>query len=77
MSNQVKAFVYQLSCFAVLFIIARYLIEAYTGLTGYWIPLTAFVVGTLLAPKFHAVKTHEGEKLYMKWLFIKGIKEIK
>jgi len=30
-----------------------------------------------LAPKFQAVKTNEGEKLFMKWLFIKGIKEIK
>ena len=77
MSKQVKAFVFQLGCFAVLFLIARYLVAEYTGLTGYWIPLTAFAVGTLLAPKFHVVKTQEGEKLYMKWLFVKGIKEIK
>ncbi len=77
MSKKTKAFILQLCGFAVLFIIARYLIEAYTGLIGYWIPITAFVVGTLLAPKFHVVKTQEGEKLYMKWLFAKGIKEIK
>ncbi|MBN9283018.1 hypothetical protein [Flavobacterium sp.] len=45
-------------------------------LTG-WIPVTAFVVSTLLAPKFQAVKTNDGEKLFMKWIFIKGIREIK
>lgn len=77
MSKQVKAFVFQLGCFAILFVIARYLVAEYTGLTGYWIPLTAFAVGTLLAPKFYAVKTQEGEKLYWKWLFVKGVREIK
>ena len=74
---QVKAFVFQLLSFATLFILGRYLIEHYTNLTGLWIPFTAFVVGTLLAPKFQAVKTNAGEKLYIKWMFIKGIKEIK
>ena len=74
---QVKAFVFQLLGFAVLFIISRILFEKYSNLTGFWLPITAFVVSTLLAPKFQAVKTNEGEKLFMKWLFIKGIKEIK
>ncbi|MEZ7500321.1 hypothetical protein QO200_16425 [Flavobacterium sp. Arc3] len=73
---QVRAFLYQLGCFAILFISARYLVERYTGLTDFWIPLTAFVVGTLLSPKFQAVKTQDGEKLYMKWIFTKGVKEI-
>jgi hypothetical protein len=74
---QVKAFVFQLICFAVLFIGMRFLVEKYSSLSGFWIPLTAFMVGTILAPKFQAVKTNDGEKIFMKWLFIKGIKEIK
>ena len=65
---QVRAFLYQLGCFASLFILARYLVASYTGL--------AFVIGTFLAPKFQAVKTKDGEKLYMKWVFAKGLKEI-
>jgi hypothetical protein len=73
---QVRAFLYQLGCFAILFILARFLVAEYTGLTGFWIPMTAFVVGTLLSPKFQAVKTKDGEKLFMKWIFIKGVKEI-
>ena len=74
---QVKAFVFQLLCFAVLFILSRILFEKYSNLTGFWVPITAFVVSTLLAPKFQALKTNEGEKLLMKWILIKGIKEIK
>ena len=74
---QLRAFLYQLTSFAVLFIGFRFLIAHYTAIAGFWIPLTAFVVGTILAPKFQAVKTKDGEKLFMKWLFIKGIKEVK
>jgi len=77
MSLQTKALLYQLLCFAVLFIAFRFIIEAYTNLTGFWIPLTAFVIGTILSPKFQAVKTRDGQKLFMKWIFMKGVREIK
>lgn len=73
---QVRAFLYQLGCFAILFISFRYLVGRYTHLEGLWIPFIAFVLGTILAPKFQAAKTKEGEKLFMSWIFIKGIKEI-
>jgi hypothetical protein len=73
---QVRGFLYQLGCFAILFISARYLVARFTGLSGLWIPMTAFIVSTLISPKFQAVKTKDGEKLFMKWIFIKGIKEI-
>jgi len=76
MSKKVKAFIYNLIGFAILFIGVRYLVEQYTGLTGLWIPGTAFIVGTLLAPKFQVVTTNEGEKLFMKWMFLKGAKEV-
>jgi len=74
---QIRAFIYQLASFAVLFIGFRFLIEKYTHLVGLWVPFTAFVIGTILAPKFQSVKTKDGEKLFMKWLFVKGIKEVK
>jgi len=74
---QLRAFIYQLLCFAVLFIGMRYLLDKYSNLTGLWIPFTAFVVGTLLSPKFQAVKTKDGERLFMKWIFMKGIKILK
>jgi hypothetical protein len=73
---QLRAFLYQLGCFAILFISFRFLIFKYTNLTGLFVPFTAFVVGTILSPKFQAVKTKDGEKLFMSWLFVKGIKEL-
>lgn len=76
MSKKVKAFLYNLICFAILFILFRFLTEKYTNLTGLFIPITAFVVGTLTAPKFQAVQTPDGEKIFMRWLFLKGIREV-
>ena len=73
---QVRAFLYQLGCFAILFISLQFLIDKYTQLSGLWIPMTAFVVGTIMAPKFQAVKTKDGEKLFMKWMFVKGVKDL-
>ncbi len=77
MSKKGKAFIYNLVSFAIIFIAFRYLIQEYTQLIGYWIPITAFVVGTLIAPKFQAIMTNDGEKLFMKWIFVKGVKEVK
>ena len=77
MNLRTKAFIYQLLCFAALFILCRFLLDQYTNLTGFWIPFTAFVVGTLMAPKFQVIKTRDGDKMFMKWLFVKGIREVK
>lgn len=77
MGLQTKAFIYQLAGFAVLFLLFRYLIDAFTGLQGFWIPLTAFVIATLLSPKFQAVRTKDGQKLFVKWIFLSGVREIK
>jgi hypothetical protein len=77
MSKKTKAFVYQLICFAILFIPLRFVLDIYTNLQGIWISITAFVIATLVTPKFQAVQTNEGEKLFMKWMFVKGFKEIK
>ena len=77
MNKKTKAFIYNFLGFAVFFFAARFLVGKYTNLEGWWIPLTAFVVGTILAPKFQTVSTREGEKLFMKWIFVKGLKELK
>ena len=77
MSKKTKAFIFQLVSFAVLFFTTRYLIAIFTPIHGFWIPVIAFAIGTILAPKFQAIRTKEGEKLYMKWIFLKGIRELK
>lgn len=75
MTNKTKALLYNLIGFGTIFIIVNILLKLYSGLTGFWLPFTSFVVGTILAPKFQAVKTRDGDKIFMKWLFIKGIKQ--
>lgn len=74
---KVKAFVYNFLGFLVVYIPTLYVVDIATHLQGIWIPMTGFMVSVLVAPKFQAVKTHEGEKIYMKWLFVKGVREIK
>ena len=76
MSKKTKRFIYNLLGFAVFFFSAKYVVRNYTGLEGFWIPFTAFVISTILAPKFQTVNTKDGEKLFMSWIFIKGLKEI-
>ena len=76
MSKSTKSFLYNFIGFAIIFFAARYIVGMYTNLTGFWIPITAFALGTLMAPKFQTIQTKDGEKLFMKWLFIKGFKEI-
>ncbi|MCG9790865.1 hypothetical protein [Flavobacterium algicola] len=73
---QIRAFLYQLGCFAILFLSVRYLVAMYTNLTGFWIPMVAFAVGTIVSPKFKALMTKDGEKLFMKWIFMKEVREI-
>jgi len=77
MSKRTKSFVYNLIGFALVFIPVQALLIRFSNLSGIWIPMTAFVIGTILAPKFQAVRTKDGDKLFMKWLFVKGVKEIK
>jgi hypothetical protein len=73
---QVKAFVLQLLCFATLFILTQFLIEKYLEQSGIFVSIISFILSTVLSPKFQAIKTDGGEKLFIKWIFIKGVKEI-
>jgi hypothetical protein len=77
MNKKVKAFLYNFMGFVVIYLPTLYVVDVATHLQGFWIPMTGFMVALLLAPKFQAVKTNEGEKIFVKWLFIKGVKEVK
>jgi len=77
MNLSTKSLLYNFLCFAGIYIILYFLIRSFTNLTGYWIPVTSAFAASLLAPKFYTMKTAQGYKMFMKWLFIKGIKEIK
>ena len=77
MSKKVKSFLYNLVAFALLFFPIRYLVLEHFMLSTLMKPLIAFVIATILAPKFQVVQTSEGEKIFMKWIFMNNVKEIK
>lgn len=77
MSKKTKAFLYNLLGFTTFYIISYFVVMTFGVLQGLWIAATSFVISTLLAPKFQVVKTNQGEKLFMKWIFIKELREIK
>ncbi|WP_428225031.1 hypothetical protein [Flavobacterium sp.] len=76
MSKKTKGLLYNFIGFAIIFFSIRYGLTHFFGLEGLTRSLIAFGIGTLLAPKFQTVNTKEGEKLFMKWIFVKGIKEV-
>jgi len=77
MNKKVKALLYNFLGYAPFFLLAWYLLGNFTNLTGFWVPATAAVVSTILAPKFQVIKFQGEEKIFMKWLFIKGVKAVK
>lgn len=77
MSKSTKAFLYNFLGFTAFYVPIYLIVMSFTNLVGLWIAGTAFMVSLLLAPKYQAIKTNEGEKLFVKWLFLKGVKEVK
>lgn len=77
MSKQTKGLLFNFLGFAILYFPIKYIIEINSRFSYFQVIIAAFLVATILAPKFQVVKTAEGEKLFVKWLFTKGVKEIK
>jgi len=77
MSKSAKSLLYNFLGFAPIFLLLYYLLGTFTGLTGLWVPAASFMMTLLLSPKFQAIKHMGEEKIFMKWLFVKGVKEVK
>jgi hypothetical protein len=76
MSKKTKSFIYNMLSFAAFFLPLQVAVSYFTNLKGMWILFVAFFIATILAPKFQAIRTKDGEKLFMKVIFVKGVKEI-
>ncbi|MDO6768004.1 MULTISPECIES: hypothetical protein [Cellulophaga] len=76
MSLKYKALLYNFLGYAILFILIRFFVVDYFALNHFVKLMIAAIVATLLAPKFAVVKAKEGSKLVMKWIFVKGFKEM-
>jgi Na+-driven multidrug efflux pump len=77
MNKQNKAFVYNLLGFVFFYCLSYFLLYMFTGVRGLWLGLISFVVTTILTPKFQYSRQAGGDKIFMSWLFMKGIKEVK
>tara|TARA_R110000868_G_scaffold222745_2_gene474604 strand:+ start:1129 stop:1359 length:231 start_codon:yes stop_codon:yes gene_type:complete len=71
-----KALFFNFLGFAILFVAGRLLLGMFLSLNTLVLAFIAAVAASFLAPKFSAVKTKSGEKLMMKWIFIKGFREL-
>lgn len=76
MSKKTKAFFYNLAGF-IVFYVPTMLLASYLLQREDYVPsIIGFIVALVLSPKFQYFKTAEGDKIFMKWLFVKGIKEV-
>lgn len=68
-----KALLYNFIAFAFLFLVARFALGYFLPLNRIFLAVTSAIIANVLAPKFGVIKN---EKLLMKWIFIRGIREI-
>ncbi|WP_298512718.1 hypothetical protein [uncultured Kordia sp.] len=77
MTPKTKALILNLIAFVSLFVVLRYLVLGYIISTdGLWLAFIAAVITSILAPKFFVVKDQGKEKLIMKTIFSKDIREL-
>lgn len=72
-----KALLYNFLGFAIFFLIIRLVLGYFAAdLNRILLAVIPAALATILAPKFGVVKTQSKEKVMMKWLFMKGVKEV-
>ena len=71
-----KALIYNFLGFAVFFLIFRFGFDFLLDASGLIKGILSAVLASVLAPKFGVVRTEEGKKVMMKWLFLKGTREV-
>lgn len=76
MKPKYKVFIYNFLGFALLFVLFRFGLGVFLQLDSFYLALISAIAASILAPKFTVVKQDGIEKILMKWIFIKGFKEI-
>lgn len=78
MSKSNKALLFNFLSFLVIYMVINTAVRYFlVNITGFWVPFSSAILTTFLAPKFQAMKTKEGDKLFVKYFFWSDIKEIK
>ena len=74
MSPKIKAILLNFLGFAILFLVARITFGYLFNIDRLYLALGAAIIASILAPKFAVVEGNG--KILMKWIFIKGFREI-
>lgn len=76
MKRKYKALLFNFIGFAILFLGIRLLLGFFFHLHHLVVAIVAALGASILAPKFAVIKSSGKEKLVMKWVFIKGFREV-
>lgn len=76
MKPKTRAVVYNFIGFAILFLILRLAFGYFLDISRFYLAMAAAVSASFLAPKFGVVEGDGHAKIMMKWIFIKGFREI-
>ncbi len=76
MKLKYKALLFNFIGFATLFVIFRLTLGYVVPINTILLAVTSAIIANVLTPKFGLVQTDDGEKILMKWIFIKGTREI-
>ena len=76
MSPKIRALLLNFMGFAILFLVARIVFGYLFNIDRLYLALGAAIIASILAPKFAVVNVDGSSKILMKWIFIKGFREI-
>ncbi len=76
MSVKFKSLIYNFIGFIFFFLLIRMCVGYFFPINNFFNLLIVGLITIIIAPKFAVIKEHNGEKIKMKWIFIKGVKEV-
>lgn len=76
MSLKQKALLFNFLGFAAIFLLFRFGLPYLFNTQHLYISLISALLAMLIAPKFAVARVDGSEKLMMKWIFLKGFKEL-
>lgn len=72
-----KALLFNFIGFAFFFLLLRYISGFIFAETPLYAVVIVAIIANFISPKFGVIASESGQKMMMKWVFIKGIREIK
>ncbi|UWX55964.1 hypothetical protein NYZ99_06345 [Maribacter litopenaei] len=76
MSLKQKALLFNFLGFAAIFLVMRFGLPYFLSIKPLYISLFSALLAMVLAPKFAIAQVEGTKKLMMKWIFLKGFKEL-